>query len=89
MNHPYCSSLNKIVSANKVRLGVVSRSSHFYCPKCKEIVIFRDWPNADPYFAHKKYNKYCPLSVKGDGDLFNDNRYEYNPFNGCLDDYQE
>ena len=87
MDSAYCPSLKKEVSANKVFLGIVPRNYQFYCPKCKEAVIFRDWSNANPYFAHRKYNRACPLSIEGDGDLFRKNRYIDEPCNRTLDYY--
>ena len=70
MDIAFCPDIGKKVSAEKVYSGAVSRYNYFECPICSETVVFRNQINARPYFAHKRYNKSCPLSVKGDGGLF-------------------
>ena len=87
MDYAFCVDLGKNILASRVYLKK-ARHYHFKCPKCREIVIFRDWSNADPYFAHRKYNGKCPLSADRNGTLFITNYYIDSPLNRSLDDYQ-
>ena len=69
LDYAYCPNLKRNVDADDVKRYGYSRY-HFICPECKKPVLYRDWDNSRPYFAHSKYNPRCPRSTTSSGTMF-------------------
>ena len=64
MRTAYCIQTEQVVTADDIQKNG-SFGLQFICPECRERVIFRDWTNSNPYFAHKIFNPHCSLSQEG------------------------
>lgn len=65
----FCSELKRNVDADDVKRYGYSRY-HFICPECRKPVLYRDWDNSRPYFAHTKHNPCCSRSTTSGGIMF-------------------
>lgn len=69
MDCAFCSELKRNVDADDVKRYGYSRY-HFICPECRKPVLYRDWDNSRPYFAHTKHNPCCSRSTTSGGIMF-------------------
>lgn len=68
MRNAYCLQTDHVVTAEDIQKNG-SEGLQFICPECRGQVIFRDWTNCKPYFAHKTFNPNCSLSQEGHWNL--------------------
>lgn len=61
--------MKRNVDADDVKRYGYSRY-HFICPECRKPVLYRDWDNSRPYFAHTKHNPCCSRSTTSGGIMF-------------------
>ena len=69
MDCAFCPELKRNVGADDVKRYGYSRY-HFICPECKKPVLYRDWDNSRPYFAHAKHNPRCSRSTTSGRTMF-------------------
>lgn len=69
LDYAYCPDLKRNVGADDVKRYGYSRY-RFICPECKKPVLYRDWDNSRPYFAHAKHNPRCSRSTTSGGTMF-------------------
>lgn len=69
MDYAYCPDLKRNVGADEVKRYGHSRY-RFICPECKNPVLYRDWDNSKPYFAHAKHNPRCSRSTTSGMTMF-------------------
>ena len=69
LDYAYCPNLKRNIGADEVKRYGYSRH-HFICPECKKPVLYRDWDNSKPYFAHTKHNPRCSRSTTSGGTMF-------------------
>ena len=69
LDYAYCPDLKRNVGADEVKRYGYSRY-RFICPECKKPVLYRDWDNSRPYFAHTKHNPRCSRSTTSGGTMF-------------------